>query len=207
VLFAEYPARHRESNSILVPRDIDLMRVADINSFDAVFRTDAGYNLDSRTNVARALIMPDQHWHTAFQLATSGVRFVTTKILLSTLEKRLPRYIRTGLIEEWKGGNWVSLTRGECPKTEIRLDDLKRGNYAAGERRSIIAEWFLSDEQSPPEMTPISHAWEKLIKLPVIPYDMRTRKQGLSTAFEALRELIDAHESVCKEREKTRKKK
>ncbi|MGA3284178.1 MAG: ATP-binding protein [Verrucomicrobiota bacterium] len=127
------------------------------------------------------------------KLALSGIRLLLTKEVAERMKKTFPKYLKRKYKIEHSIGDWQILQQGSCGETNFDLKKLKSEQPKSETSRFMTAEWFLGEKQPDFEAGTLGQIWEKLIRLPVVPYDMTVRKKNLADAFSQLKYYIDKH--------------
>jgi hypothetical protein len=123
----------------------------------------------------------------------AGIRLLVTKEIAKRLEAKFPQYLRRKYRLEHSLGDWQILQKGSCGETNFDLKKIKIEQPKSETSRFIAAEWFLSEKQPDFEPGTFGKIWEKLIRLPVVPYNMDARKRDLADAFIQLMHYVDKH--------------
>ena len=97
---------------------------------------------------------------------------------------------------ELETDQWCLLALGSCPSPSADFQTITENLPAKclQPHASLLAEWYLSDPVDRTPRSPISQAWSNIIRDPVIPYDLQTRRDILPHAFQTLASYIEAHQ-------------
>ena len=102
--------------------------------------------------------------------------------------------------KEWENEGWVILRSGDCPPLEGDLVNIAEQTPLDKDTRqyAILAKWYFGDNGQEIEMSPLARIWKDLIGSPIIPYDLKERRQKLARAYKELEPYIKAHEATTK---------
>lgn len=113
---------------------------------------------------------------------------------------RFPSQLHRDPATDLEKGDWCLMALGDCPAPSKYLENVS-GNLPAicrNPQSSILAEWYFSTAETSTELSPVSKAWNEIIRDPVIPYSPEERREKLGHAFEELAPYIQAHQEEQK---------
>ncbi len=112
---------------------------------------------------------------------------------------------------EVAGENWCLFSIGECPEASEGFKDIVKQASAEVPRKvvgdfpemevesfdplaNVVGEWYFSNTKEEFELSAIGKAWREFIREPVIPYEVKERREKLSHAYEELARFVRMHE-------------
>lgn len=135
------------------------------------------------------------HW--LREIKTRGRRILMSADYEERLRNKrlIPKMISRSFREEWRGSGWLVLCTNNCPDPSIEFSNFAK-NTKVG-RFSALCEWYIDSprvSETPSDLeSKYAQFLERIMKVPVVPFDPAKRQSACAATFVELESYIKKH--------------
>jgi molecular chaperone HtpG len=135
------------------------------------------------------------HW--LRQINTRGRRILMSADYEERLrnKKVMPKMISRSFREEWRGSGWLVLCTTNCPDPSVEFSNFAKNTKVGS--FSALCEWYIDSplvSETPSELeSKYAQFLERIMKVPVVPFDPAKRQSVCAATFVELQSYIKKH--------------
>jgi hypothetical protein len=130
-----------------------------------------------------------------------GIQILISDFVFQRIWKApFPHFLRKRMVKVWSENGWNIITLGAIQTASFDLKSIVQTHGENLSQRTMIAEIFLAQQESITP-SPIGAAWLDIIGCREIPFDPKTRRDKLQSAYETLSEYVGSHETLKRQSE------